>query len=433
MAPLSLGMEHTLPELPSEFDGLPTFVVGGWVRDAFREGVEPSDVDLMVTEVTPEEMRERGFTEIDNSGNDTFAVFLDSLGREVAIAREEVSTGEGHTDFTVEPVPANVRALEAVERDLLRRDFTVNSMAVDARRGILHDPHGGRQALEDGTLRHVNESGFIEDPLRILRGARFAARLGAEVADETKILMAEMSPRLQDLPGERIRMELEKNFKQAKNPRIFFDVLEEVFALEWAFPELMALKHVPAGPPEFHNEGSAFEHTMLVLEEMFELRGNDELGLLMALAHDLGKVETPEDELPSHRGHGNRDAPLWRMSDRLKFSNRQERAMSEAMHHHMRLKHIEDMNEKTLFDTFTHVHNPDRLVDLMIADARGRDPQGDFPAETLRDAFERAEQACENVTGQTLINAGKQPDEIGGEKFGKLLRDARISEMKRLK
>lgn len=415
-----------LPELPDEFDNIPTFVVGGWVRDSFREGVEPSDVDLMVAEVTPQEMRERGFREIDSPNNDTFAVFQDSLGREVAIAREEVSTGEGHTDFDVEPVPADVPASEAVERDLKRRDFRMNAMAIDIRHGVLHDPHGGHKNLERGRIQPVSVKSFKEDPLRILRGARFAARLGAELSGTAKALMHEAAPQVGRLPGERARIEMMKAFKQAEHPRIFFDVLDEVNALEWIFPEIDALKNVPAGPEEFHQEGSTFEHTMMVLEEMKALRPNDGTAMLMALVHDIGKQE----EL---RGHGKAGLPLIdRMDSRLSFSNRQIRAMKEGAEHHMRLKHVEDMNQKTLFDTFRAVHNPDRLVDLMVADAKGRIPEGDFPAETLRDAFSRAERACENVTGQDLIDEGRDPDEIGGEKFGKLLRDRRISEMKRL-
>jgi tRNA nucleotidyltransferase (CCA-adding enzyme) len=418
--------------LPDEFEGLPVFVVGGAVRDWVR-GVEPNDIDLMVAEVTPDEMRQRGFREIDSPNNDTFAVFQDSLGREVAIAREEVSTGEGHTDFYVNPVPAHVEATGALHRDLKRRDFTFNAMAFDLRLSVIHDPYGGLEALNEGVVRHVSEA-FKDDPLRVLRGARFAARLDFDVAEETLVVMKNVATRLSELPPERIRMELVKAMKQAENPRKFFDILVSVDALRAAFPSLEAMRDIPAGPQKFHEEGSAFEHTMLVVQEMAALRPGDETALLMALTHDFGKLATPKNELPSHYGHGKAGVPLVKdFAERLRFNNQQKRAMVEASREHMRLKNVQDMKEKTLFDTFRNVRNPNRLVALMQADARGRRPSGEFDSQMLVDAFDRAKQACKNVTGQDLIGAGKHPDEIGGEKFGKLLRDARISEMKRLK
>jgi tRNA nucleotidyltransferase (CCA-adding enzyme) len=182
-------------ELPNEFDGLPVFVCGGWVRDTIR-GVEPSDVDLMVAEVSPDEMESRGFREIDSPNNNTFAVFQDNLGREVALAREEASTGDGHDDFTVTPVPADVRASEAIERDSKRRDFTINSLIYDIRHNVLHDPHNGLRDLEDGVIRAVNKDSFKTDPLRIIRGCRFAARLDFEIEPTTKKLMRESVDRL---------------------------------------------------------------------------------------------------------------------------------------------------------------------------------------------------------------------------------------------
>jgi tRNA nucleotidyltransferase (CCA-adding enzyme) len=176
-------------ELPDEFDGLPVFAVGGVVRDTIR-GVESNDIDLMVAETSPSEMKERGFTEVDND-NDTLGVFIDSLGREVALAREESSTGDGHTEFDVEPVPETVEASEAVHRDSERRDLTVNALIYDTRHGVLHDPHDGLQDLEDEVIRAVNGDSFKQDPLRIIRAARFAARLEFEIDPTTKKLMEE--------------------------------------------------------------------------------------------------------------------------------------------------------------------------------------------------------------------------------------------------
>lgn len=420
-------------ELPDEFDGLPTFVVGGWVRDSLRDDAEPTDVDLMVAEVSPDEMRERGFREIDSPNNDTFAVFQDSLRREVAIAREEVSTGPGHTDFDVQPVDPSVPASEAVHRDLKRRDFTINAMALDVRWDVLHDPHGGLAALSEGTLRHVSEA-FRDDPLRILRGARFAARLDFEIADETQVLMGELAPQLEDLPGERIRMEMEKAFRQAVEPRIFFESLRDVGALEHSFPELAALVDVPAGPPEFHEEGDAFEHTMLVLDEMHKLRPNHELALLMALSHDLGKAATSEEMLPSHFNHASEGIPIIEnMSDRLAFSNEQESAAKEAAGLHMKLWQIDEMGDAAILRTWQEMNHFHEMFDLMVADGRGREPEREWPrGEALR-RFGLAKTACHEVAGADLINEGHTPSEMGGEEFGNLLHQRRVEKMRELK
>lgn len=180
--------------LPPEFDGIDVFIVGGFVRDLLRDDAEPSDVDLMVTGVEPDELRARdGFTAIEN---ETFPVFTDSLGREVALAREEQSDGAGHTDFEVFAVPADVDRLDALERDLVRRDIQCNSMALDPRTGELFDPHGGRKNLQEGVIKATNPDSFTEDPLRILRTARFAARLGHEIDEDTKELMKESAEEL---------------------------------------------------------------------------------------------------------------------------------------------------------------------------------------------------------------------------------------------
>jgi tRNA nucleotidyltransferase (CCA-adding enzyme) len=187
------GEFDTLPvvPLPAEFDGIDVFIVGGYVRDTMRGVEEPSDVDLMVTGVEPSELRFRdGFRAVEN---ETFPVFFDSLGREVALAREEQNNGDGHTDFDVFAVPADVDRLDALERDLVRRDIQCNSMAIDPRTGELFDPHGGRSNLQEGIIKATNPDSFKDDGLRVLRAARFAARLDFKIEEETKNLMEEAS------------------------------------------------------------------------------------------------------------------------------------------------------------------------------------------------------------------------------------------------
>lgn len=424
------GEFDTLPvvPLPAEFDGIDVFIVGGFVRDTIRGVEEPSDVDLMVTGVEPSELRARdGFRAVEN---ETFPVFFDSLGREVALAREEQNNGDGHTDFDVFAVPADVDRLDALERDLVRRDFTVNAMALDPRTGELFDPHGGRGDIQTGTIRHVSDH-FRDDPLRVLRGARFAARLDAGLTSETAAIMNDVAPGISELPEERIRMEMEKNFKQAQDPTKFFYILASVDALEVSFPRLHRLRNIPAGPPEHHGEGSTFAHTMMVINRMHTLRGNDLDGLLAALVHDFGKLETPKEEWPSHHGHGDQGlAVAERFANRLSMSNHQRRVMRDACRHHMRLKNIEEINEATVFDLVAQLHvEPDLLVDLVAADSWGRIPGSVFPADLARERLGRAVQAMDDVTGRDLIEDGRDPNEIGGEKFGKLLRDRRIERM----
>lgn len=424
--------QSELPPRPEEFAGIPTFVVGGWVRDTLRPNGEPSDVDLMVAAVSREELLDRGFREIDSPNNDTFGVFQDSLGREVAVAREEVSTGEGHTGFDVEPIDASIPADEALSRDLERRDLTINAMAVSFD-GRLFDPHNGQQDLDEGIIRAVDLDAFKQDPLRILRAARFAARFGFDISENTKGAMWESVPSLKSLPQERVRMELEKVLVQADEPSRFFDILDEVAAVDYTFPELDDLRKVPAGPVEFHEEGSAFRHTMMVLDEMAALRPNDELAMLQALAHDLGKSQTPPADLPSHKEHGKDGVRQVReMMARLGLSNEQAKMMKDACRFHTRMHDIEDLNESTVLDTLEQADDPARLVSLAIADKRGRQPSQEFDAALAFRRFSAAAQAREEWTGARLIDEGYSPDEMGGENFGNLLRQKRVERMREL-
>jgi tRNA nucleotidyltransferase (CCA-adding enzyme) len=417
--------------LPSEYYGLPVFLVGGRVRDTIR-GVGSSDTDLMVCEVTPEEMRERGFTEIDND-NDTFGVFIDSLGREVAIAREEQSTGDGHREFDVTPVPEDIRARGAILRDAERRDFTINSLIYDIRHEILHDPHGGFEDLQDGVIRAVSYDSFKQDPLRILRGARFAARFDFEIDETTKGAMWESVEKLPSLPQERLTQELEKALMEAEEPSRFFEVLDEIAALDYTFPEIHALKSVPAGPGEYHSEGSAFDHTMMVLDEMKKLRPNDKIALLMALAHDLGKGRTSEEDLPSHPNHESRGADVAReMAERLSMSNEKKRAMVESARLHMRFNQIEDLRISTVIETYDEVENFHRMFDVMVADNRGREGEQKAPKGAALRRFGMAKDAISEWTGERLIEEGYSPEEMGGKDFGALLRQKRVEHMREL-
>lgn len=236
-----------------------------------------------------------------------------------------------------------------------------------------------------------------------------------------------------NIPEERARLELEKNLKQSGNPEKFFRVLDESGHLEIAFPEIAALKDVPAGPTEWHEEGSAFEHTMMVLSEMQELRPNDELALLMSISHDLGKAKTPRHELPSHPDHGRAGLDVIEsMASRLSMSNLQQKVMKDAARWHMPMNSINELRESTVIDLVQKVHDPARLVSLAQADARGRRPQGEFDAATAFRRFANASAAIDRWSGDDLIEQGYNPDEMGGENFGNLLHQKRVELMRSL-
>lgn len=436
--------EDDLPlvEAPPEFDGLDWFIVGGFNRDALR-GIDRADVDLAVGGVTPEELLDRGFRPIEGSN---FPVFLDSLGREVAMLREERSTGDHHTDFEAVAIDANVPIAEALERDLERRDLTVNAIASDSETGTMFDPHGGIDDLRDGNIRPVSDA-FLEDPLRVVRAARFAARLDATVVDEAQPLLREATEKISEeaVPPERLAEELRKTFKQAEQPSVFFrvlDAVEGVDALARTFPEVGALRGVPAGPPEFHKEGDAFDHTLLVLDEFIQRRPEDVVGGFAALAHDFGKPRTPADTLPNHHGHdGPRGvAVVEEMADRLRLSNEEEAAMSAAVTQHMKFHDIEDLNATTVLDmvpTLGHSLSVEQAVALAEADAAGRLPKGEVNSTMLRNRLQAALTTKEQVTGKDAIDhLGHDPDDVGSdlsiEKMQNQLRQMRAERIRAL-
>jgi len=429
-----MKIDHSeLPPLNNQFIDIPQVLfVGGWARDFFRKGVEPTDVDIMVAGVSEKELLDRGFRKIDSSNNETFGVFQDNLGREVAMARTEVSTGDGHREFNVEPIFPDVDPREAIEIDLKRRDFTVNAIAFD-RDGFLWDLHNGVEDLREGVIRAVDDSAFVQDPLRIVRGARFAAILNANITPSTKNLMREMVDSLKDLPAERTRMELEKVLVQSDKPSRFFHILKDVGALKIAFPELHQLRFVPSGPKDFHKEGDAFCHTMMVLEEMATIMPKDEIALLMAIAHDLGKARTSVDDLPHHPNHGDRGSDIvGDMANRLNLSNEQSHSMKEASRFHMRMHNIKELRESTVINTVLYVRNLERLKKLALADSRGRIPSKDCNIELINSRFEAAQKAINEWKGVRLIEEGYHPDEIGGKEFGDLLHQKRVEMMREI-
>lgn len=358
--------------------GMKVYRVGGCVRDLLR-GREPRDIDFVVIDETPESMQRRGFKQVGES----FPVFIHpQTGEEYALARNEVSTGKGYKDFSFDWQGVTL------EQDLLRRDLTINAMAMDAD-GNLIDPYGGRSDLEQGLLRHVSEA-FIDDPLRILRVARFAAQLRYSVAPETRELMSSMVAEgmLSALSPERIWIETEKAFKTDK-PSIYFEVLDDVGALAVLFPEVKALDGVPQRP-DYHAEGDVWIHTRMVMDEAaiacegLEDRRRVRI-LCAALCHDLGKANTPKELqwgdngelIGRHHGHEDPErfeVELKRLATRIKMPQSVHKFCHLVAEQHQRIHAVRRLSARKLINLYESMglervrrHDPEFLEDVVIA------------------------------------------------------------------
>jgi len=270
------------------------FLVGGAVRDQLLE-LPVKDRDWVVVGSSPEEMLSKGFSQV---GQD-FPVFLHpDSHEEYALARKERKQGSGYTGFACDSSKQ-----VTLEEDLQRRDLTINAIA-QTEDGQLIDPYGGQTDIQQKILRHVS-SAFAEDPLRVLRVARFAARfhhLGFAVAQETLDLMRDMSQsgELDHLVAERICQETLRALSE-KSPGIYFDVLRKVGALKVLFPEIDALFGIPQ-PEKYHPEIDCGIHTLMVLEQAAKL--SDDVTIRFAsVMHDLGKACTDQNQWPHHYGH----------------------------------------------------------------------------------------------------------------------------------
>lgn len=278
--------------------GLNVYCVGGAVRDRLL-GLQVQDHDWVIVGSTPEQMTARGFRPV---GRD-FPVFLHPrTHEEYALARTERKTAPGYRGFVIHASPD-----VTLEEDLLRRDFTINAIAEDAN-GRLIDPHGGLADLQAGILRHVSDA-FAEDPVRILRGARFAARFGFSIAPETLALMRRMCAdgEVDALVPERVWQELARGLMEP-TPSRFFATLRDCGALARILPELDALFGVPQ-PPHHHPEIDCGLHTLLVIDAAARAGCALETRFA-ALTHDLGKGTTPSSLLPRHLGHEHRSVDL---------------------------------------------------------------------------------------------------------------------------
>jgi tRNA nucleotidyltransferase (CCA-adding enzyme) len=348
-------------------DDLIVYRVGGAVRDRLL-GLPVQDHDWVVVGSTPAEMVQRGFKPV---GAD-FPVFLHpETHEEYALARTERKVAQGYKGFSVYAEPG-----VTLEQDLLRRDFTINAIAEDAD-GNLIDPYGGQEDLKAGVLRHVSDA-FAEDPVRILRAARFVARFGFSIAPETLALMRTMvdNGEVDALIAERVWQELARGLMD-KQPSRFFTTLRECGALKKILPEVDALFGVPQ-PAHYHPEIDCGIHTLLVIDEAAK-QGHVLEVRFAALTHDLGKATTPEDTLPRHIGHEMRSVDLLKkLSERLRVpADCRDLGLLVAQYHsHVhRARELRADTIVKLFDSCDLWRKPQRFAQILLAcecDARGR-------------------------------------------------------------
>jgi tRNA nucleotidyltransferase (CCA-adding enzyme) len=363
-----------------------TYLVGGAVRDMLM-GLEPKDRDYVVVGSSSSDMLAAGFSQV---GAD-FPVFLHpQTGEEYALARREKKTGTGYLGFTSE-FGTDV----TLEEDLARRDLTINSMAFETEEDnpghyLVHDYFGGKTDLQNKVLRHTSNA-FEEDPVRVLRLARFRARLGSEwtVAPETVALVSQMAKCgvLNELTAERVWKELSRALEE-EFPRLFFDTLLECDALHVLFPEVYRLK-TALEARRWHPEGDAYEHTMLVLTQAAE--NNFDLETRLAcLVHDFGKGLTPRDQLPKHYGHEMSGVKVARdFCDRLTVPAKMRDRVMRTTRFHMHMHKLDTLNPKTFVNMFMEMdafRDPEVVLLLWavgVCDHNGRLGSEDEPTEHL--------------------------------------------------
>jgi len=395
------------------------YLVGGAVRDELL-GVPVKERDWVVVGATPAELERRGFRPV---GRD-FPVFLHPQTREeYALARTERKTGPGYRGFEVHCAPE-----VTLEEDLGRRDLTINAMARD-RDGRLVDPYGGLSDLEERRLRHVSAA-FTEDPVRILRVARFAARfagLGFTVARETNDLMREMvaAGEVDALVPERVWQETHRALAEPR-PDAFLEVLRGCGALARIYPEIDALWGVPQ-PERWHPEVDTGEHMLRVMRQAARLTDNPRVRFA-ALMHDLGKGMTPPELWPRHIGHEERGATLVRrLSERLRIpTDFRHLAELTARWHGLAHRALE-LRPATILQLLEHCdafRRPERFREFLVAceaDFRGRPGWEARPypeAELLASALDAA--------SDVSVGADERRG-LDGEQIGALLRRKRVT------
>ncbi|MUK35966.1 multifunctional CCA addition/repair protein [Aliivibrio fischeri] len=388
------------------------YLVGGAVRDSLLN-IDVKDKDWVVVGSTPQKMDSLGYQTV---GQD-FPVFLHPKTKEeYALARTERKSGQGYKGFTCYAEPD-----VTLEEDLLRRDLTINAIA-QADSGELIDPYNGQQDIIDRTLRHVSDA-FTEDPLRVLRVARFTARfhhLGFTVASETMNLMKVLvdSGELSHLTAERVWQEWQKSLS-SQHPEIFLSTLKECGALAIVLPEIDALFGVPQ-PEKWHPEIDTGIHTLMVAQQA-ALLSQDLPTRFAAQVHDLGKGVTPESEWPSHKLHCHTGIKLIkRLCDRVRVPNDYRDLALLVCEHHSNIHRAPELRAQTfikIFDKMDVWRKPERLAPILLccqADHAGRLGLETQPYPQ-KQRFEAAFDAAKMVEVKKVVAAGFKGPEIREE------------------
>ena len=387
------------------------YLVGGAVRDE-QLGLPVKERDWCVVGATPDELLSKGYRQVGKG----FPVFLHpETNEEYALARTERKTGAGYHGFEFQTSPD-----VTLEADLSRRDLTINAMARDADANLI-DPFDGMADLEHRVLRHISDA-FSEDPVRILRTAKFKARfagLGFELASETLDLMAQMvsDGEADSLQADRVWQETEAALA-GPNPHLYFQVLRDCDALAVVFPELDALFGVPQ-PPQWHPEIDCGLHALMVLEQSAKL--SDDIAVrFAALVHDLGKATTAKENLPSHPGHERRSVELVnKMSKRLPVPRACRELGVLVAEYHAHCHRAFELRPQTILKLLKEIdafRRPERFRKFLLAceaDARGRTgfedkpyPQAAYLERAGKEAGRvKADQAADTATNGAAIGA----------------------------
>ncbi len=393
-------------------NGLQRYLVGGAVRDKLLN-IDSYDRDWVVVGSTPQEMRSLGFSAV---GKD-FPVFLHPKTKEEhALARTERKSGSGYTGFECYFAPD-----VSLEEDLMRRDLTINAIAQDDK-GQLYDPYHGQQDLSNRILRHVSDA-FVEDPLRVLRVARFAAKLhhlNFTVAPETMVMMSEIvqSGELAHLTAERVWQEWHKSLS-TPHPEVFLSVLRECGALAVVLPEIDALFGVPQ-PEKWHPEIDTGIHTLMVAQQAALLSPSLPVRFA-AQVHDLGKGITPESEWPSHKMHCHTGLKIIKkLCDRVRVPNEFRDLALLVCEQHSNIHRAGELKPTTflkVLNKFDVWRKPERLNDILLccqADHAGRKGLETQPYPQ-KARFEAAYQAALQVEVKAIIADGFQGKDIREE------------------
>ena len=409
----SLQMARQIAEQVASLGGR-VYFVGGHVRDHLLQK-ENKDIDIEVHGITPTQLE----AILDALGErltigESFGVYgLRGHSLDIAMPRKEELRGRGHRDFDIFVDP-----FIGTEGAARRRDFTINALMMDVLTGEILDHYGGQADLNAGILRHVCDDSFGEDPLRVLRGAQFAARFGFRIAAQTVELCSRMD--ISTLPKERILLELEKALLKAEKPSIFFEELRRMNQLDQWFSELKALIGVDQNP-RFHAEGDVWTHTMMVIDEAAKLREAvaSPLGfMLAAVTHDFGKAITTEvkDGVIHAYDHETKGLPL--IETFLKRLTNETKLIDYVLNlseYHMKPNVVAGAKSsvKTTNKMFDQSADPEALIRIGMADALGKLPPEDtntneaFLRERL--AIYRDYMARPFVTGRDLVEAGLTP------------------------